>query len=67
MISRLIPISEVQPGAKIVYWRGTGAFVVDQIQRNASRKLTFTVTTADGQLLSVSAFAHLNVADCENT
>jgi len=66
MISRLTPIADIKPGSKIVYWRGTGAFVVDQIQRHASRKLTFTVTTADGQLLTVSAFAHLNVADPEN-
>jgi hypothetical protein len=67
MISRLIPIADIRPGAKIVHWRGTDAFVVEQIQPHDSRKLVFTVTTADGRLLSVSAFAHLNVVDPENT
>ena len=67
MISRLIPIADIRPGAKIVHWRGTGAFVVKQIQPHDSRTLAFTVTTTDGRLLSVSSFAHLNVADLENT
>lgn len=67
MISRLTPIADIKPGAKIVHWRGTDAFVVEQVQPHESRRLTFTVTTSDGRLLSVSAFAHLNVVDPENT
>jgi len=66
MISRLTPIRDVKTGNRIVYWRGTDAFVVEQIQPHESRKLTFTLTTEDGRLLAVSAFAHLNVADPEN-
>lgn len=66
MISRLTPITDIKPGEKIVYWRGNFAFVVEQIQPHKSRKLAFTVTTTDGRHLTVSAFAHLNVADPEN-
>ena len=66
MISRLIPITDIKPGDKIVYWRGIGEFVVESIKPHSTRRLAFSVSTTDGRSLPVSAFAHLNVADPEN-